>query len=185
MRIMATLQPHRGRKVVGLALAGVFVVLACGRPKADNTEDIAKAFAGPTPPDSKKETEAKMKALKERAEADATKAREDELQKITTAPSQLPELEAGCADAATAFDEYRQKRLADAPDELGRWNATKEPDMRKLSEACKASGKPEIAACQANALRNASIAHFGLESANELTEACTKRYGGGAAPAMQ
>lgn len=183
---MTTLQPHRGRSVVGLALAGLFGVLACGRPPADNSDDIAKAFAGPTPPDSKKETDAKMKAMKERAEAGATKSRDDELQKITTVSSQLPELKAGCADAAAAFDEYRQKRLADAPDELGRWNATKEPDMRKMTEACKASGKPEIAACQATALRNASIGHFGLESATELTEACTKRYGGGAAPpAMQ
>ena len=171
--------------MVGVALAG-FVVLACGRPKADNSEDIAKAFAGPAPPDSKKETDAKMKAMKERAEAGAVKAKDDELQKITTVSPPLPELAAGCADAAAAFDEYRQKRLADAPDELGRWNATKEPDLRKTTEACMASGKPEIAACQASALRGATVGHFGIESASELTEACTKRYGGGAVPpAMQ
>ncbi|HET6583024.1 MAG TPA: hypothetical protein VFG69_06250 [Nannocystaceae bacterium] len=183
---MTTLQPSRGRSAVGAALAGVFVVLACGRPPADNSEDIAKAFAGPPAPASKKETAAQMKALEERAAADAAKARTDELETITTAPSQLPELEAGCADAAAAFDEFRQKRLTNAPDELARWNATKEPDLRKASDACKASGKPEIAACQASALRGASIGHFGIDAANELTEACAKRYGGGAAPpAMQ
>ena len=174
------------RCVVGMALVAGLLLPACGNNKDGNKDDIAKAFAGPAPPDSKKETEAKMKALKERAEADAAKARNDELEKITTASSVLPELEAGCADAAAAFDEFKQKRLTGDPDALGRWTATKEPDLRKVTEACKASGKPEIAACQANAWRNASIAHFGVDSEKELADACTKRYGGGTTPpAMQ
>jgi hypothetical protein len=169
-----------------MALAAGLLLPACGNNKDSNKDDIAKAFAGPAPPDSKKETDAKMKALKERAEADAVKARNDELEKITTASSVLPELEAGCADAAAAYDEFKQKRLAGNADELGRWTATKEPDLRKIGEACKASGKPEIAACQANAWKNASVAHFGIDADTELAEACTKRYGGGATPpAMQ
>lgn len=171
-------------KHIAAMLVGTFVLTGCGK-KDDASGDIAKAFAGPPAPDSKKETEAKMKALKERAEADAVKARTDELERITTAPSMLPELEAGCADAAAAYDEFRQKRLAGDTDELGRWNATKEPDLRKVTEACKASGKPEIAACQASAWRNASIAHFAIDGEKELGDACTQRYGGGAAPAVQ
>ncbi len=168
---------------IAAMLVGTFVLSGCGK-KDDTSDDIAKAFAGPPAPDSNKETEAKMKALKERAEADAAKARTDELERITTAPPVLPELEAGCADAAAAYDEFKQKRLAGDEDELGRWNATKEPDLRKVSEACKASAKPEVAACQANAWRNASIGHFTIDGETELGEACMKRYGG-APPAVQ
>ena len=183
------LQHHRRRSIgsgVALALAvGGLALGACG--KGDSSRDeIAKAFAGPPPKDDKKEVEAKMKALKEKADADAEKARTDELERITTvSAAQLPELEAGCIDAGAALDEFRQKRLADAPDELARWNATKEPDLRKVVDACKASGKPEVAACQASAFRGASIAHFGLEGSTELVEHCNQRYGGapaGAAP---
>jgi hypothetical protein len=165
-----------------MALALALGASACGSDKDSNKDDIAKAFAGPAPPDSKKEAEAKMKALTAKAEADAQKAHDDELEKVTTAPSVLPELEAGCTEAAAAFDEFKQKRLAADADELARWTATKEPDLRKVVEACKASGKPEIAACRTNAWKNASIAHFGIDSDEELAEACTKRYGGGPAP---
>jgi hypothetical protein len=182
---MTTSRLRRGRSAIATALATGLLLCGCGQKKEGNKDDIAKAFAGPPPPDSKKETDAKMKALKERAEADATKARTEELEKITTATQPLPELEAGCGDAGAAFDEFKQKRLGGDTDELGRWNATKEPDVRKVVEACKASGKSEIAACQASAWRNASIAHFGLDSDKELAEACAKRYGGGAAPAVQ
>jgi hypothetical protein len=171
-----------GKRIAAM-LVGTFVLIGCGK-RDDATDDIAKAFAGPPAPDSNKETDAKMKALKERAEAGATKARTDELERITTAPSVLPELEVGCADAAAAHDEFKQKRLDGDPDALARWNATKEPDLRKVSEACKASGQPAVAACQANAWRNASIQHFAAEGEAELAEACTKRYGG-APPAMQ
>jgi len=181
---MAESQPRRGRSALGMALALGLLLPACGKTDG-NQEDIAKAFAGPTPPDSKKETDAKMKALKDRAEADAAKARNHELEKITAAPSVLPELEAGCTAAAAAFDEFKHKRLTGDADEMGRWNATKEPDLRKIVDACKASGKPEIAACQANAWMNASIAHFGVDSDQELAEACAKRWGGGTAPAVQ
>jgi hypothetical protein len=167
-----------------MALAAGLLLVACGT-KDGNQDDIAKAFAGPPAPDSKKETEAKMKALKERAEAGAEKAKNDELEKITTAPSVLPELEAGCTDAAAAFDEFKQKRLVVDEDELARWTATKEPDLRKVVEACRTAGKPEVAACQANAWRNASIAHFGIDSDKELAEACTKRYGAATPPPIQ
>jgi hypothetical protein len=168
-------------KQFAVMLVGTFVLIGCG--KNDNSGDIAKAFAGPPAPDSKKENEAKMKAMKDRAEAGAAKARADELERITTASSVLPELEAGCADAAAAHDEYKQKRLVGDPDELARWNATKEPDLRKVSESCTASGTPAVAACQANAWRNASIEHFTIDGEKELGEACLKRYG--APPAMQ
>lgn len=182
---MAMLQHRRCRsfasRVALVALvAGGLVLGACGKGDG-NRDEIAKAFAGPPPKDDKKEVEAKMKALKEKAAADADKARTDELERITAvAAGQLPELEAGCTEVGAALDEFRQKRLADAPDDLARWNATKEPDIRKVVDACKASGKPEIAACQASALRGASVAHFGIEGVAELTERCTMRYGGAA-----
>jgi len=79
---MAMLQHRRRRSIgsgVALALAvGGLALGACG--KGDSSRDeIAKAFAGPPPKDDKKEVEAKMKALKAKADADAEKARTDEL----------------------------------------------------------------------------------------------------------
>jgi len=151
----------------------ILTLSACGVADT-NPNAIAQALAGPAPRESM--SGHSFQDLKARAEAKAAQAKADELQSITTVSGEMPELENGCTEVGFALDEFTRKRLGD-PDDRERWNATKEPDIRRVVETCMAAGKPEVAACQANALRSASLAHFSREAAGEILEHCTKRYG--------
>jgi hypothetical protein len=127
-----------------------------------------------------------MKELEEQAKKEAAEAREAELQKITSVEPPLPvDVATACADAGVAFDDFKTKRLAAAGDEamLGRWNATKEPDVRKFVENCTALGKIEIGVCLANAHRNGSLAMFGEAATDDFAARCNERWGGGEAKA--
>ena len=164
----------------------VAVLVGCGGGKdKGEKKDISKAFDNTSQIDTKA-NEKRMKELKEKADKEAAQAREDELQKITTVTPPLPaDVATACADAGAAFDEFKTKRVAAAGDEAmtGRWNATKEPDVRKFVENCTAIGKLEIGACLASAHRNASMAMFGENATDEFAARCTDRYGGGEAKA--
>lgn len=177
----------RGGSLAGsLAWPLCLALVACGGGK-DKSEkkDIAKAFDNTSQIDTKA-NEKRMKELKEKADAEAKQAREDELQKITTIAPPLPaDVATACADAGAAFDEFKTKRLEAGGDQamLGRWNATKEPDVRKFVENCTALGKLEIGACLASAHRNASLAVFGEAATDDFAARCNERYGGGEAKA--
>jgi len=151
--------------------------------KDDKAPDFAKAFDNTSQIDTKA-NEKRMKELKEKADEEAAQAREDELQKITSVTPPLPaDVATACADAGAAFDEFKTKRISAAGDEamLGRWNATKEPDVRKFVEKCTALGKLEVAVCLANAHRNASLAMFGEAATDDFAVRCNERWGGGEA----
>jgi hypothetical protein len=161
-----------------LAVASLCVLAACDKSNDGGKDEIAKAFSGP-PVVTEEKASKGLADLKAKAEADALAARNDELEKVTGSPPEVADLEAACTDAGAAFDEFKQKRVV--ADELERWNATKEPDLRKVVEACKASESPKVASCQATALRTASVANFGPNSAAELTQYCSEKWGEGAA----
>ena len=164
-----------------LAAASLCVLAACDKSNDGGKKDeIAKAFSGP-PVVTEEKASKGMAELKAKAEAEALEARNDELEKVTGTPPEVADLETACTDAGAAFDEFKQKRVM--AEELERWNATKEPDIRKVVEACKASENPKIASCQATALRSASVANFGPNSAAELTQYCTEKWGDGKAAA--
>lgn len=159
------------------------LVAACGGgSKGERDNAMAKALDNRTASGSKEEDIARMKKLKAKAEQDAQKAYDDELEKITSLSPPLPaDLETACADAGAGLDAFMQKRLVG--DELARWNATKEPDMRKAAEDCKVHGKIEIGACYGKAFREASVAEFANGSQGDIKEACQKRYGAAVAAA--
>ncbi len=157
-----------------------------GGNAGDRDNAMAKALDNTKSGVNQKDDIEKLKKLKAKAEADAQKAYDDELARITTIAPPLPaDLEAACASAGAGLDAFMQKRLAG--DELGRWNATKEPDMRKVAEECKTTGSIELGACLAKGLGEASIAEFANGSQGDIKAECKKRYGapapaGGAAP---
>lgn len=163
-------------------------LVACdgGKDKGDKkAPDFAKAFDNTAQIDTKA-NEKRMKELAEQAEKERAAAREAELDKITSVTPPLPaDVATACADAGAAFDEFKTKRVAAAGDEamLGRWNATKEPDVRKFVEKCTAFGKLEIGACLANAHRNAQLSMFGEDATDDFAARCTERWGGGEAKA--
>ena len=158
--------------MIAIALA---CASACGGD--DKKQQLPKQLDLKT--DATKVDDKKVADLKARAEAKAQAAREADIDKAASLPAQLPtDLETGCADAGKALDEYMQKRLAGDEAKLGRWNAIKEPDTRKLVEACKVTGKVEVAACEANALRTAPTT-FTDEEKDVFVQACVKKFGGG------
>lgn len=164
-----------------LAAASLCVLAACDKSDDGGKKDeIAKAFSGPPIVTEEKATKG-MADLRAKAEADALAARNAELEKVTGSPPEVADLAAACTDAGAAFDEFKQKRVM--AEELDRWNATKEPDIRKVVEACNAGENPKVASCQATALRTASVANFGPDSAAELTQYCTEKWGEGKAAA--
>jgi hypothetical protein len=168
-----------------LLLVAMLVGCGGGKDKGEKKPDIAKAFDNTAQIDTKA-NEKRMKELKEIADKEAAQAREDELQKITNVTPPLPaDVATACADAGAAFDDFRTKRVTAAGDEAmtGRWNATKEPDVRKFVENCTAIGKLEIAVCLANAHRGASMGMFGENATDELAARCQDRWGGGEAKA--
>ena len=158
------------------------LLVACGSgTKGDRDNAMAKALDNTKASSSKEGDIETMKKLKAKAEEDAKRAYEKEVETITALSPPLPaDLELACADAGAGLDVFMQKRLTG--DELGRWNATKEPDMRKAVEECKAEGKLEVGACIGKGLRDASIAHFANGAQGEIKDACKTRYGGAAAP---
>ena len=177
-------QPRRGW-VLAAPLCLALVACGGGKDEGDKKPDIAKAFDNTSQIDTKA-NEKRMKELKEKADDEAKQAREDELQKITTIAPPLPaDVATACTDAGAAFDEFKTKRLEAGSDEamLGRWNATKEPDVRKFVENCTAIGKIEIGACLASAHRQASLAMFGEAATDDFAARCNERYGGGEAKA--
>lgn len=181
--------PHR--RMLSLAPRGLLACLllaGCDGGKADGdakAPDFAKAFDNTAQIDTKA-NEQRMKELEEKADREAAQAREDELQRITGVTSPLPaDVATACNDAGAAFDEFKTKRLEAAGDQamLGRWTATKEPDVRKFVESCTAFGSIEIGACLANAHRGASIAMFGESATDDFAARCQERWGGGEAKA--
>ncbi|MBC8073157.1 MAG: hypothetical protein IAG13_32845 [Deltaproteobacteria bacterium] len=167
---------HEAMFVLGLLLFG------CGGGAAgDRDGAMAKALDNTKAGANEKADAEGMKKLKAKADQNAAEAHAEEVERITTLTPPLPaDLEAACADAAAGLDAFMQKRVQG--DELGRWNATKEPDMRKVTEECTTGGSIEVGACVAKGLREASVGEFANGAQGEIKDACKKRYGG-AAPA--
>lgn len=170
--------PTRSKPI--LALACLIPLVACGGGGADRAGDMAKALDNSKDTVPKEAQAARLKELKAKAEEKSKQAHADELQKITSLVQPLPaDLETACADAGAGLDAFMQKRLVG--DELGRWNAIKEPDTRKVVEECKAGGKLEVGACIGKAFREASVGEFANGAQGEIKAECTKRFGGAAA----
>lgn len=171
--------PWQTACVIALALAACDGGKDKGKDKGKEP-GFAKAFDNTSQTDTKA-ADKRMKELKEKADQEAAQAREDELQKITSVTPPLPaDVPTACADAGAAFDDFKTKRVAAAGDEamLGRWNATKEPDVRKFVESCTAMGKLEVAVCLANAHRNAPLSMFGEAATDDFAARCLERWGG-------
>ncbi|MFO0635278.1 MAG: hypothetical protein U0168_20720 [Nannocystaceae bacterium] len=159
----------------------VLLAAACGSPKGERSNDMAKALDNSKNITDHATQVERMKKLKHKADEDAGKAKDDALAAITAVAAPLPaDVEAACAQASAGLDAFKQQRLSGA--ELERWNATKEPDLRKLSEACKATGSIERGVCLGSALAKAPIEFFPDTAQPELEAACEKRYPAAAPP---
>jgi hypothetical protein len=164
--------PSLARSVVFACLCAA----ACGEAK-DRSGEMAKALDNSKLGGGDKQASADgMKQLKAKAEAKAQAAHREQLDTLTKVDAPLPaDLPAACNAAAAALDAFMRKRVTG--DALGRWEAVKEPDSRKLVEHCTEVGKIEYGACLAKAYENAAVTEFAVESRNELDVACMTSYG--------
>lgn len=136
--------------------------------------DIAKALSVPTGNAAKEDATKRFEELKAKAKAEFEEARKQEVDRLTTVDAVLP-LEEACRQAGEGLDAYHQKRLTGI--ELAAWNAKKEPDVRKVVDACKTGNNAKVGACQGHALTEAPITSFGLGGEQRLLDACTTRHG--------
>jgi hypothetical protein len=162
-------------------LPALFLLAACGgggeKPPAPT---ISKALDHVLEGQDKAKAQADPKAfekVKERAAEEAHKAHEAELSALLEPAADAPkDLSEACKRVATAYDTFKQARLADVA--LQRWNATKEPDLEKLVQHCREAKKLPVAQCKVHALEKAPPT-FAESEAEKLLAACEDRFGGG------
>lgn len=113
--------------------------------------------------------------LKEKAEEEAKKAREEMYAKAVALPAQMPKsLDVACAQASEAYDKFMQSKLQGTA--LEKWNSTKQVDLEKGLEHCKQLGSIEVAACQGHALTNPPPTATD-EGGRDLMLRCESKFG--------
>ncbi|MEM6994895.1 MAG: hypothetical protein AAF721_30565 [Myxococcota bacterium] len=160
-----------------VAVSGLGV--GCDNGATSTSNSIAAAMGhvakGKDEAEAKVHASERMKVLREQAEAEAAKAKEEAYAALIVVPANVDnDLKSACAAAAEAFDTFHTTRLAGS--ELQRWQATKQPDLDKFGEACRGLGSTKVAACQANAFANAS-ALFVVDDAPIILTQCEERAG--------
>jgi|GEM_PF-6782878 len=154
----------------------LLAVAACRDPGADKAA-ISKAFEGSLDrPEQLKKADEGLKKLREKADADAKAAYAAAFELATTAPTQLPaDIKSACNDAGQAMDVFMRNRLVG--EELDRWNAVKEADIKRTTDECLKRDNLQVAACQANAFQTAKP-NIPDDQAMDLTMRCVAKYGG-------
>jgi hypothetical protein len=161
-----------------LSLLAATTLTACGGGDGKQTSKIAAAFENRVDPKAKaQEAGEDMRKLKEKVAAEAEAAILAEIDKVTVpAADASTDLKAACEAMRGAYDGFVQKRLAGNTSELERWGVMKGLDLDKAVETCILSNSAKVAACQQNALLNASN-QIGRDREGELLAACNKKYG--------
>jgi hypothetical protein len=111
------------------------------------------------PPDpARLEERRKEREAEQKAEMSAEAAKKAALDAACTLPSSLPKkLDAACAAVGEAWDAFMQRRHADDPDVIGKWNESRRGQLPFALTQCKKMGSIEVAACQSNALANLPV----------------------------
>ena len=157
------------------------LVPACGGDKPPPEPSFAKALdhvlEGQEATKAKTDDKA-IEKMREKAAKEAEDARHAEFDKLVTVPAEgVGDRKANCKAAADAYDAFKTARLQGNEVALGRWTAIKGRDLEHMVETCNKE-KPEVAACKANALKNAP-AEFAEGAAEKLIVACEDKFGDG------
>jgi hypothetical protein len=166
---------HTNRWIATVVVATGLGIAGCG--EADAVPDYARAFDNR--PDRAKlhENAERAEQLREAAADDAEAAREDTLATLTTVRAPLrSDLHLTCVEAGQALDGYALARLSDDAEALGRWNATKEPDIQRFVDDCVDTGEIAVAACLKQALRDAPVRTFGPADSTDIVDRCHERW---------
>jgi hypothetical protein len=129
----------------------VLFVAACG------AEPIKEVPIGPERKEKadaeRLEERAKQRRADDEAKQQAEQAKQAALDAACSLPATMPkQLDAACAAVGDAWDAFMQKRYADDPDVIAKWNESRNAQLPFALTQCKKEGSIEVAACQANAL---------------------------------
>jgi hypothetical protein len=165
--------------MVVVSTATVIGLTACN---AESSADNNYAEALSHVVDAREEASAKvhaaerMKALEDKAAAQAEAARKKAWDDLITVPAELPaDLETACAELSSAFDAYQLTRLTGT--DLDRYKAVKERDLEKIVERCTESGSIPLAACRTHALAHAPTT-FAADDATNILSECEEKVTG-------
>lgn len=131
------------------------LAVACGggAPKEEKKTEEAKAEPVKEPEDAgvaKRKAEREAKAA---AAAEAEKKKAEKIAEIAVLPAKLPKkLDKACEEVNTAYDGFMRRLF---PDDVAGWDQKKGTQLGMLKKTC-LGGNIEVAACQANALANAT-----------------------------
>jgi hypothetical protein len=165
--------------IAAVAAAGIIGLTACNdEASTDNNyaEALSHVVETRDQAAAKVHAEERMKALRDKAEAEAVAAHEKAWQELIVVPAELPaDLDTACNELSSAFDAFQLARLSGT--DLERYEAVKQRDLEKLVERCQETGNLELAACQGHALANAPTSFDADDATNILTE-CEEKVSG-------
>jgi hypothetical protein len=139
---------------LGRSLVVLVLLVACGGKKIEEIplghEQKEKAPDAERLAERRKQREAEAAAQRE-AEAAKTAA----LDAACALPASVPkDLDKACAGVGEAWDAFMQRRYADDPEVIAKWNESRTGQLPFALTQCKKFGSIEVAACQSNALAN-------------------------------
>lgn len=156
---------------LGLSLA------ACDDSAAQKAaqEKAAAAEAEKAEEEKRIEERKAKREAEEKAELEAAAKKQEQIAALAVLPDKYPKkLDKVCAEVGKAQNAFMDRVYADDPETLEKWKAT--PSAQEMIVAtCKKGGSVEAAACQINALNQAS-ADF-KKSFPELLSACNEKFG--------
>ncbi|WAS98903.1 hypothetical protein [Nannocystis punicea] len=155
------------------------LLLACGDGKpGGQAKSIAAAFENQSDPaESARKAGEDMRRLKEKVEAERSKAIEADIDRAATVPESLPaDIKTACTEMRAAYDAFVDERLRGDVAESEKWAVMKGVDLDPAQEFCVAQNNLRFAACQTHAFREAAPG-VARERAQELIDTCAKKTG--------
>lgn len=173
---MAPLGPMRAPNVA-LLCALTFGLAACDSEPEGPTE--AEKAAAEKKAKEDKELEERIAARKakeaeaEKAREDAEKAKAEAVDKLTVLPEKMPKnLDKACKEVAAANDRFMTRLYTG--EAVEKWNQAKGTQLAMTSAQCNKFGSLEAAACQINAMDNATEAE--KKALPDLLRACNEKF---------
>ncbi|MEM6997120.1 MAG: hypothetical protein AAF721_41835 [Myxococcota bacterium] len=146
-------------KLVALPLLLSFSVACDSSAKSESAADKKAAAAKAEEEETAKRIAARKekRLAEEKAKQDAIDAKQAKVDAVCVLPEQVPKkLDKACAAVSDAHDAFMLRLYADKPEVIEKWNGGKKMQLDLTVGQCKKTGSLEVAACQANALTNAT-----------------------------
>ncbi len=162
------------------SLVVVVILVACGGKKIEEIP-LGHEQKEQAPDAARLEERRKQREAETAAQREAEAAKMAALDAACTLPASLPKnLDKACAAVGDAWDAFMQRRYADDPEVIAKWNESRSGQLPFALTQCKKFGSIEVAACQSNALANLPVDV--KAEAPEIMAHCAQKCGKEAPP---